>query len=386
MFVMEELANTIDPPGLLAEAAVLRDGLFCKFARNALQSPVVTNHNIILLVEFLDGLKWAFHLPFQRRQCKNISDIFLAEMKAWNAADSHNVGLLPNLITGDSTFDNKVGFPFMVTEWLPGTQLLRWTDAFPWEEWQREKVLQSVAAFICELLEIEKESSTTAAQHITSKIDNKIHRVLKGQLPKSELRPILQQRSFVPKYIKDEGEEPWVLCPVDFSPANILIDEDFNVTGIIDLGQPEYLPRQLALTYPRFLHAHTELYSDPFNPRVDPNPQGGFEFVVDKAPRKVADRELFLAAIKDLNQEFAQSLERVDYTRWYWWLQAVRRFKVHLSMVRAGWLVIGHEADLKQEFRDWRTTNPEISVEERFWEILDEEHEPYLPQMWKNGF
>lgn len=72
----------------------------------------------------------------------------------------------------------------------------------------------------------------TAEVYVTKAIDRKIKRVLQGQLRTAKLVDCLRQRSLIRKYLISEmNSSPWVMVHGDLSGSNIIMDNEYNISG-----------------------------------------------------------------------------------------------------------------------------------------------------------
>jgi len=62
-----ELHHTISIRGILARASLLRDGIECIFALGTDMKPISGGQCIIFVVEYIDGVRYAFRLPYHSR-------------------------------------------------------------------------------------------------------------------------------------------------------------------------------------------------------------------------------------------------------------------------------------------------------------------------------
>ncbi|KAF6840012.1 hypothetical protein CMUS01_04061 [Colletotrichum musicola] len=135
--------------------------------------------------------------------------------------DAAGIHLFQPLIAADPTADNSLHVPFMALGWADGATL----------KWR-----------------------LTASDWIKAKINRKIVRAKADTLPGGTVAECKQQMQIVQKYwIPELDDAPHVLVHGDLSSNNIVVGEDCNVKGIIDLGWAELVPLQFAAVFPRFL-------------------------------------------------------------------------------------------------------------------------------------
>lgn len=92
------------------------------------------------------------------------------------------------------------------------------------------------------------------ADHVTRVTDNRIVRICRGQLP-SRARDCFQHRKLLFDLLPLSNNAPRTrfVGHNDLSAQNILVDDDFNLTGIIDWTFAAEEPWQLAASLPAFL-------------------------------------------------------------------------------------------------------------------------------------
>jgi hypothetical protein len=131
-------------------------GLKCQFIMDTRERPFGGSECVIVVLEDEKKTKWAVPFPLQFRAfpehvmltVKNKAELRLAIEKA-------GISGITKLKAFSATFDSPARFPFIVSEWAEGTQL-PWTETYPAQP-QREKVLQSVARIVLDLLQIQNK-------------------------------------------------------------------------------------------------------------------------------------------------------------------------------------------------------------------------------------
>lgn len=128
-------------------------------------------------------------------------------------------------------------------------------------------------------------------------------------------------------------DAPHVLVHNDLSSNNVIVDNDFNVQGIIDLGWAEMLPLQFAAEYPRFLtYEPVEEHS------------GVFDWTQRDTVQMKRDRAFYLECVRiraetegGIARDYSGVLARTDEVKRYWWYTAASRVDVHRAMAACSW-------------------------------------------------
>ncbi|KFZ04010.1 hypothetical protein V502_10481 [Pseudogymnoascus sp. VKM F-4520 (FW-2644)] len=253
--------DNINLDGLQEEMCRLL-GLQCQFIMDTRERPFGGSECVIVVLEDEEGSKWAVRFPLQFRAFRD-HVVLTVKREAELRLAIEKVGILgiTKLNTFSATFDNPARFPFIVSEWAEGTQL-RWTESYPAVP-QRDKVIRSVARIVLDLLQIQNKEYTATA-YITALINRKIKRAQDSKLPAATLGECLDQQRLIAEYlVPDLDRAPCVLVHVDLTAENVIVDQDFNVKAIIDLGFAEIIPLQFSACFPNFLTHDFESLYDP---------------------------------------------------------------------------------------------------------------------------
>ncbi|KAM5446987.1 hypothetical protein MaudCBS49596_006167 [Microsporum audouinii] len=297
---------------------------------------------VIVVLEDTEGSKWAvrFLLQFQRFP-RHIELVVEREVALRLAIEKNAITGIPKLKTFSATFNNLARFPYIAVEWAEGTQL-QWTETWP-NVPQRDKVIQSVAHTVISLLKIQNKEHT-ATSYITTLINRKIKRAQEGKLPGATEKECLDQQNLISEYlIPDLDQSPCVLVHGDLSTENIIIDLDFNVKAIIDLGFAEMIPLQFAACFPNFLTHDFQSLHDQVEVEHG-NTHGPLVWRPKNTPMMRRDRAFYLQCVKELSEgdpmleEYYRLLADKDEIRRYWWLMAATKLKVHRAMTACNWL------------------------------------------------
>ncbi|KFZ07804.1 hypothetical protein V501_06207 [Pseudogymnoascus sp. VKM F-4519 (FW-2642)] len=199
-----------------------------------------------------------------------------------------------------ATFDNPAQFPFIVSEWAEETQL-RWTESYPALP-QREKVIRSVARIVLDLLQIQNKEYT-ATSYITTLINRKIKRAENNKLPGATVSECLDQQSLMAGYlIPDLEDSPCVFVHGDLTAENVIVDEDFNVTAIIDLGFAEIIPLQFSACFPNFLTHEFESLHEPVEVEHGSGTDGPLVWRSRNTGMMRRDRAFYLRCVEEFSR------------------------------------------------------------------------------------
>jgi hypothetical protein len=139
-----ELHQTISVPSILIQASQLRNGIDCTFAFGTEEQPFSGSQCIIFVVEYADGTRYGFRLPYHSRKWKIRDLLWADELGHWKAFEQANISPIPRMIGSDLSADNAIGFPFVAYEWVDG-KLLRWNDHEPQDRVQRDEIIKTLA-------------------------------------------------------------------------------------------------------------------------------------------------------------------------------------------------------------------------------------------------
>ncbi|KAI5206093.1 hypothetical protein E4T39_02771 [Aureobasidium subglaciale] len=170
-------------------------------------------------------------------------------------------------------------------------------------------------------------------------MQRKIARAKGGKYSGGDFQSCLKQMDLLEQYcILELDHAPHVLVHGDLSPNNIIMDEHYNIQGIlvnansvIDLGWVEMIPFQYAAAYPRFL-TH--------EPRPSTHDSGAsFDFATTNTDTMQQDRLVFRECVRaralsegGIYQTYYDLLGRKDEVNRYWWFKAISEADKHKAM------------------------------------------------------
>ncbi|KAM5451766.1 hypothetical protein MaudCBS49596_003594 [Microsporum audouinii] len=231
------------------------DDELARFKSNTLTQPLSGGQCQIYRLGFSDDADWAIRIPIHLSSYseEEVVSILMTEIKILKHLENCRFPWSPKVIGYDVTFDNPVGFPFLVLNWIPG-EPLSWTATTPKRRVDRERVLDQVAKIMISLISCTRRDGGSALEYFTDKVDQKIIRICQGRLPELEVNHCLHLKCVLPEVLHPELDNaPSFIEHGDISARNIIVDSEYNIKGIIDWGFSNYQPFQLAASLPRFL-------------------------------------------------------------------------------------------------------------------------------------
>lgn len=186
--------------------------------------------NIVYCIAFKDGVRWALRVPYDESRSavaltattmryvhSTVPDVPIATVHAWS----------------DSEDGDGVGTPYMLLDWIEG-RTLEWNASYP-SPIERGKVLAQLARYSTDLLARTPAQSSTQSTltWMLRRIDSRLTRIFTGDLPSFDpidcliYRAMAEERYLVPPL----NALPFPLMHTDLGRMNILVDDDFNITG-----------------------------------------------------------------------------------------------------------------------------------------------------------
>ncbi|KAF2274411.1 uncharacterized protein EI97DRAFT_128266 [Westerdykella ornata] len=276
----------------------------------------------IFKVDFSEGESWSIRIPIhvQSDSQETIASLLRHERDVLEELDRGGFHWAPKHRGSSFTFDNLVGFPFLALSWIEGSPLT-WSTTDPPRP-VRDKVLRQVAEVQMAIIECSKENKGTATQYFSRLMDNKLRRVRNGQLPELTEQDCFDQRDLLRQVILPELENaPFAIDHGDLAAQNIIVDSEYNITGIIDWGFASKVPAQLAGRLPRLLQLS--------------------ELVLPPSPILQEDRKAYITSLRSHSSEAAywmaliQSSPDVDFHHCL--LESMRSKGMHHALARLGW-------------------------------------------------
>ncbi|OAQ78351.1 protein kinase-like domain-containingprotein [Purpureocillium lilacinum] len=281
---------------VLAVAAALRtDGKTPHLTHGTEDKPIQLGQTQIFAVRFEDGDTWAVRIPIHQDGTfspSSIADLAQDEVDTLTKLNEAGFRWAPKLIGSDCSFDNPLGRPYMVVNWLPGVAL-EWSSALAAEK--RQKVLRQLADIQLDLAQCTSEprSSDLAQRHLMDIIGSKVSRVMNGTLPEVDLRSCFVLRALVRKAVRAESPI-FSLTHSNLAAHKIIVDSDYNITGVVDWKLARFRPLEVALKWPRLLAVGRDV-ADSSSPKDNTSVES-----VQPYPELAADRQVFLSHLSSL--------------------------------------------------------------------------------------
>lgn len=113
----------------------------------------------IFKVDFSDGKSWSVRIPIhiQSDSQGSIISILRGEQDVLQNINATDFAWAPKHLGSSFTFENLVGYPFIILSWTEGSPLL-WSDNYPPRP-VRNKILDQVAKIHVSLIDCTKENS-----------------------------------------------------------------------------------------------------------------------------------------------------------------------------------------------------------------------------------
>ncbi|CAJ2502268.1 Uu.00g096620.m01.CDS01 [Anthostomella pinea] len=276
-----QVPRVFPAPKVLAVVAPLRkDGALPSFCFGTDEKPIDVGQCQIYAVKFPNGETWAIRIPVHAGSTltpNGLSSIVEDEIVTLTRMSDSGIRWSPRLIGGDHGIDNGLGHPYLALSWIPGT-VLEWSSTQPAKPEQRQKVLHQLVDIQLELAQCTKESrpGTSATRYLTDIVDGKIERFKRGDLPELDLQSCLLHREL------------------------IIVDHEYNITGIIGWVFARFCPLQLALRLPRFLAIDPDVNDPaPLPPGFSTSATGS----IQPSAELLADRQYTISHLSDIDSQ-----------------------------------------------------------------------------------
>ncbi|KAL2361277.1 hypothetical protein RJZ56_005853 [Blastomyces dermatitidis] len=203
------------------------------------------SHNVYKVL-FQDSIQWA------ARVCHDPDD-WESELRAMEKFTYFKRGC-PEIKAPDIVFENRV----LYSEWLPGKPLAIWNSQIALA--QRHRLLDDLADFLLQLWTVPgpasmlpTSSSLPYSTWLTESLDRALRRTLSGMAKWGNAVDYLIIRSMIPSYAKWDTYMDLGFAHGDLNPYNIMIDEKFQLTGVIDWDWIHVAPIPAVIHHPWFI-------------------------------------------------------------------------------------------------------------------------------------
>ncbi|KAI5888576.1 kinase-like protein [Schizophyllum commune H4-8] len=260
---------------------LLEDDLRCQ----VVTPPSSGSANLVYELKFNDGGHWAFRIPHgdwdDNAERSMVLDITTQRFIASKIPSFPIPQIRGYLCDGE----NRLGHPFMITDFVSGTKLIEvWNDPSWWTGGRtRENTLRSIAKHMAQLASLEFDQIGSLQVHDDGSYHIGPFPALRKLLPDhpdgdAPFGPFSSTRAFMFALLEKAREvddtsslsllelllgalpehqfdgPPFHLSYPDFDSQNVFVDDKGEVSGFIDWDGVDVSPRQLAaLVYPSWL-------------------------------------------------------------------------------------------------------------------------------------
>ncbi|KAJ6066891.1 uncharacterized protein N7446_003928 [Penicillium canescens] len=230
---------------VLSEASRLRHGIPCSFADD---NPYVGGSHRVFKVVFEDSVRWAARI----NQDPNNWETELRAVRRFQHVKKQCVEIkAPNLYVAAE-------HPVLYSEWVSGNPLAIWNSKIPLLK--RHSLLDDLAEFLLQLWTTAVPSALAPEQNclysvwLTQSLDRGLRRTLTGTAKWGNATDYLIMRSMVPKYAAEFDKYIGVgFTHGDLNAHNVMINDDFNLTGVIDWDWMSVAPLPAIINHPWFI-------------------------------------------------------------------------------------------------------------------------------------
>ncbi|KAI9841307.1 MAG: hypothetical protein M1837_000793 [Sclerophora amabilis] len=256
--------SRINKEALLQRAALLANGSECHFVGEPIQRVDLA----ILRLHFpRQGKTWAARIPFEQEwpfyeiSVRPLEFLALHHPKipAPRVHDYVDVG---------ADGDNPVGVAYILMDWIEGSHMQPWSLSEPPLP-ARHRVLDQIADIMLEMLPKDaangdiylygvpdgapKTTPVSTTAWLTESIDRPLRRHLR-QKKVSLVVDNLIQRSMVASYVVPEhNTSHWTVIHPDMHSANLIVDKDWTITGLLDWDLMSAQPLQKWAVFPKLI-------------------------------------------------------------------------------------------------------------------------------------
>ncbi|KAK4041596.1 hypothetical protein C8A01DRAFT_14662 [Parachaetomium inaequale] len=355
--------SPISPGAVLALGSALRnDGSWPMLCFGTDCSPFQSGWSQVYALRFPDDreVSWAFHVPAQTGPSltpKTVAAVVESEASMLAKLDESGFRWSPKLIHYDAGHDNLIKRPYLVMSWVHGKSL-EWTNSAPKPQ-HREKILRQIMGIQLELAERTKVSRPGASTltFLTTVVDGKVMNAARevDKEPAPGVRDCLIHRALLRYVIHKTLEfEPSIFSVShgNLAAENIIVDSDYNITGIVGWSSARALPLQLAFRLPRFLATKPDSPNQLAPQLPDDLPAFAKQYL-QPSPTLMADRHfvrLYLASLAadhdqgeraSLAQAMKHVLSDLDVNWQYLIIEACFSKGLQAWLADRGWLLLG---------------------------------------------
>ena len=219
-FKRKQAAEMERPPNLLAKASYFRPGFRCSLANEA---PSHGCSHTVYKIIFEDSVQWA------ARVCHDPSD-WPYELRATEMFQ-HVKQECPDIRAPNIHFEAEC--PILYSEWVGGKALATWNSQIPLVK--RQRFLDDLAEFLVQLwttppLDSAVRPKTPYSVWLTESLNRGLRRTLAGTARWGDAIDYLIMRSMILSHAI-ECDKYIGFAHGDLNAHNIMIDDDFHLTG-----------------------------------------------------------------------------------------------------------------------------------------------------------
>ncbi|RAQ48708.1 hypothetical protein AFGD_010750 [Aspergillus flavus] len=243
---VDEVLRLLDKEALVQVASSLAGTRGCQLDNDS--SPITGPGYIIFIISFPDrDERWAARIP--SNQDDSFFQICTRPIQLAHRSPNVPAPRIHGYFDCGSHGYNPVGVGYMLLDWIEGSPMMPWEQLTPAAPY-RQKVLDQIADLILIMIlecplddqtlfygvpdETPNGTQVSTSVWLTESVDRDIRRTLRRHNYSTAIDYLIQ-RSMIPQYVVPEHQNsPWVFVHVDLHNDNIIIDEEYNIKGIID--------------------------------------------------------------------------------------------------------------------------------------------------------
>ncbi|KAI9669571.1 MAG: hypothetical protein M1817_004614 [Caeruleum heppii] len=253
----------VNRDALLGRATSLANGSECHFVGD----PIRRVDLAILKIYFPgQGTTWAARIPYEQDW-----PFYEVSVRPLEFLACHHPTILAPRVHGYvdvGAGENPVGVAYILMDWVDGNHMQPWSLSEPPLP-TRHRVLDQIADIMLEMLSknavngditvygvpdgTPENMPVSTSVWLTESINRPLRRHLR-QNKTSMVVANLIQRSMVPSYVVPEhNTSHWAVLHPDLHSANLIVDKDWNITGLIDWDLMSAQPLQKWATFPKLI-------------------------------------------------------------------------------------------------------------------------------------
>ncbi|EEQ31606.1 hypothetical protein McanMca71_006093 [Microsporum canis] len=237
-------------------------------------------NNIVLEVAFSDSVYWVARIQYRRASATGFcQDVMLSEVATMRLVRSRTPIPAPEIFDYDISENNPCGYPYILAQCLPG-QTCDGPIAKSAPPHCLPKIARQLANVFFEFQKISFDSIGPVMPRRDAGTEYEVVPINPGaRLPQTSLEYFYKDRlkeneriitahpgdsdwltaCWVLKlatdhtYINNRINGPFPLCHLDLHYGNLLFDEEFNLTGVLDWSHAQTMPLERLALCPEFI-------------------------------------------------------------------------------------------------------------------------------------